>query len=118
MRCLGLALACVVALATACGGALSEGKAEFKKGRYGEAKETFLRTESESRAWDDERRAQYALYRGLTHNALGDRAAASLWLRECKAIEDAHPDTLGADDLTRLKLALESLGSGAAAAAE
>lgn len=42
------------------------------------------------------------------HAALGDRAAAALWLREAKAFEDAHPGTLTLDDATRLKLALES----------
>ena len=105
----------VLLFAAACGGALSEGKSEFKKGRYAEAKETFLRTEGESRTWDDGRRAQYSLYRGLTHSALGDRGAATLWLREAKAVEDAHPGTMSAEDVTRLTLGLEALGPEAAA---
>lgn len=108
-RRLGLALAFSVVFAAACGGALAEGKSDFKKGRYPEAKETFVEAESEMRTWDDRRRAEYALYRGLTHGALGDRAAAGVWLREAKAIEDAHPGSLTADDMTRLRMGLESI---------
>ena len=100
-----------------CGGVLAEGKADFKKGRYAEARETFVAAEPESRNWEDKRRAEYALYRGLTHGALGDRAAAGVWLHEAKAIEDAHPATLSADDMTRLKLGLESIDPSQAAAA-
>jgi hypothetical protein len=92
----------------ACGGALADGKSDYKKGRYPEAKEELIAAEADSRTWDEGRRAEYALYRGLVHAALGDRAAASLWLREAKAIEDAHPGTLSLDDAARLKLAVES----------
>jgi hypothetical protein len=103
------ALAAAAALSIAgCGGPLSEAKADFKKGLYAEAKDELLRAEGDSHTWDDRRRAEYALYRGLTHGALGDRAAASLWLHEAKAIESAHPGTLSADDRARLNLALES----------
>jgi hypothetical protein len=100
----------------ACGGALSDAKSEFKKGRYAEARETLLRVELESASWDDDRRAEYALYRGLTHGALGDRAAAALWLQKAKAIEDLHPGTLREDDLVRLRLGLEAVAPEAAAA--
>ena len=114
LRRLALTFALLVA---ACGGVLAEGKADFKKGRYAEAKEAFVAAEPESRTWEDRRRAEYALYRGLTHGALGDRAAASVWLHEAKAIEDAHPATLSADDMTRLKLGLEAVDPAQAAAA-
>jgi hypothetical protein len=104
-----------IVFVSACGGALAEGKAEFKKGRYPEAKQTLIAAEAESKGWDDRHRAEYALYRGLTHGALGDRATAGVWLREAKAIEDAHPGTLSADDMTRLKLGLESIDPAQAA---
>jgi hypothetical protein len=91
-----------------CGGALAEGQSQFEKGRYPEAKQTFAAAEGESRAWNDEKRARYALYRGLTLNALGDRARAGVWLREARAIEDAHPGSLSAEDAQRLRLGLES----------
>jgi len=101
---------------TACGGALADAKSDFKKGRYAEAKETLVRVEPESKSWDDAKRAEYALYRGLTHNALGDRAAASIWLKEAKALEDARPGTLSEDDQVRLRLGLEAVQPDSAAA--
>jgi hypothetical protein len=102
--------ACVLLfLLAACGGALSDAKSDFKKGRYAEAKEALVRVEPESTSWDDGKRAEYALYRGLTHNALGDRAAASTWLKQAKALEDAHPGTLSEDDQVRLRLGLEAV---------
>ena len=94
---------------TACGSALSDAKSDFKKGHYGEAREALVRAEPESREWDLGRRAEYALYRGLTHGALGDRQSAGVWLKEAKALEDAHPGTLSDDDRVRLRLCLESV---------
>ena len=67
--------------------------------------------EPESRAYTGQRRAEYALYRGLVHLALGDRGAAGVWLREAKAVEDVQPHTLGGEDKARLDVALESLAA-------
>jgi hypothetical protein len=107
------ALLCVALVA--CGGALADAKSDFKKGRYAEAKETLVRAEPESKAWGEDKRAEYALYRGLTHNALGDRAAGSVWLAQAKALEDAHPGTLSEDDRVRLRLGLEAVQPESAA---
>jgi hypothetical protein len=109
-----IALAIGIA-ASACGGVLAEGKAQFDKGRYPEAKQTFASAEVASRGWSDAKRAEYALYRGLTLAALGDRAAAGVWLKEAKAIEDASPGSLGAEDRKRLALGLEGLEAPVAA---
>jgi hypothetical protein len=92
----------------ACGGSLATGQSQFEQGRYPEAKQTFAAAEADSRRWSDERRARYALYRGLTLGALGDRAQAGVWLREAKAVEDAHPGSLSFEDRQRLRLGLES----------
>jgi hypothetical protein len=100
--------ALLLLLLISCGGALSEGKSAFRKGRYPEAREIFLRLEPEAKEMGGGRRAEYALYRGLTHGALGDRAQALVWLNEARAIEEAQPGTLSADDLARLRIALES----------
>jgi hypothetical protein len=110
MRALAVVLVYAAWLA-GCGGALAEGQSEFDKGRYPEAKQTFAAAEGESRTWNDEKRARYALYRGLTLNALGDRARAGVWLREARAIEDAHPGSLSAEDAQRLRLGLEAVGA-------
>jgi hypothetical protein len=103
-------------LAFSCGGGLSSAKSDFKGGRVAEAKERLVALEPESKAWTGSRRAEYALYRGLVHHSLGDREAATMWLREARAIEDAHPRTLSEDDRARLELALDALGIGAAPA--
>ena len=109
MRRAPFAILALLALA-ACGSALADARSDFKHGRYPEAREELVRLEPESRTWDERRRAEYALYRGLTHNALGDRAAAGVWLKEAQAIEDARPGTLAEDDRVRLRLGLESVG--------
>lgn len=101
-------VAASLAALVACGGALSEGESQFKSGRYPEAKQTFVQLEGEVRGWDDARRAEYALYRGLTHAALGDRTQAGTWLREAKAIDDSHPGSLSPEDRRRLAVALDA----------
>jgi hypothetical protein len=98
----------LLVLLVGCGGALAEGESQFKKGRYPEAKQTFASIEADSARWSDARRAEYALYRGLTLAALGDRAQAGVWLREAKAIEDSRPGSLSAEDAQRLKLGLDA----------
>ncbi len=107
------AAASVVAVAVAvvvfgCGGALGRGESQFDDGRYPEAKNTFAALEAESHTYSDARRAEYALYRGLTLNALGERDLAGVWLREAKAIEDAHPGSLTREQVQRLRLAMGS----------
>ena len=98
----------------ACGGGLGAAKSDFHKGRFAEAKTELALLEPSSRSWNPQRRAEYALYRGLVHYSLGDRAAAGVWLVEAKALEDAQPRTLDEDDRARLKLALEALAADTA----
>jgi hypothetical protein len=95
-------------LLLACAGALSRGIDEFDDGHYPEAKQTFAALEPESRSWDDAHRARYALYRGLTYGALGDKSRAATWLREARAIVLAHPDALAPGDRQRLKTGLDT----------
>jgi len=106
-----LVVAVFVAILAACGGGLANAKGDYKKGRYADAKTELVALEEESQRWTGVRRAEYALYRGLVHQALGDRGSAGVWLREAKAIEDAHPHTLTSDDRSRLDLALDALGA-------
>jgi hypothetical protein len=108
MRLRGLFLGFLVASLIGCGGALAEGRSQFDRGDYPEAKQTFAATEADSRSWGDAKRAKYALYRGLTLGAVGDNGQAGVWLREAKAIEDAHPGSLDAEEAQRLHLGLES----------
>jgi hypothetical protein len=104
----GLAVVALLSSLTACGGALAAGRSQFDRGSYAEAKQTFASAEADSRSWSDARRAEYALYRGLTLGALGDRGQAGVWLREARGIEDAHPGSLDPEEAQRLHLGLES----------
>jgi hypothetical protein len=96
----------LVVACSGCGSALADGESQFKKGSYPEAKQTLASIEDDAKRYDDAKRAEYALYRGLTFGALGDRERSDLWLREAHALEAAHPGSLAADDLRRLKTAL------------
>jgi hypothetical protein len=98
----------VAVLFTGCAGALARGESQFDNGSYPEAKQTFASLEAESRIWDDRQRAEYALYRGLTLAALGDREHAGPWLRQARAIEEAHPGSLSPENVQRLRAGLET----------
>jgi hypothetical protein len=104
----GLAPWLLVAFAAGCAGPLPRAEAQFADGDYPDAKQSLAALEAESGTWDDGKRAEYALYRGLTHAALGDREQADAWLRKAKAIEEAHAGSLSHEDAQRLKVALES----------
>jgi TolA-binding protein len=104
----GLAVPLFFASLAACAGPLAEGQSQFDRGSYPEAKQTFADAENASRTWSGARRARYALYRGLTLGALGDKAQAGVWLRAARALEDAHPGSLTAEEARRLHLGLES----------
>jgi hypothetical protein len=92
-----------------CGGALADGESLFGRGRYSEAKQRFLSSESAARGWNASDRAEYALSRGLTHAALGDRAAATAWLSLAKSIENEAPGSLSPRDASRLTIGLDEL---------
>jgi hypothetical protein len=94
-----------------CAGRLARAESQFHNGRYPDAKKALVALEADSRNWTDTERAQYAVYRGLTHAALGDGDEAALWLREAKAIETTHPGSLSREDAQRLKVGLDSIGS-------
>jgi hypothetical protein len=104
-------IAVLLSAVVACGGGIGTAKGDYNKGRYADAKAKLEALEPDSQTWSGQRRAEYVLYRGLVHLALGDRQAAGVWLREAKAIEDVHPHTLAGEDKARLDLALDSLAA-------
>jgi hypothetical protein len=53
---------------------------------------------------------QYALYRGLTHLALGDAAPAERWLCVAKRLWEQSPALASPEDEGRLMAAWRSMG--------
>jgi hypothetical protein len=99
------ALAGVGACGGGCGGTFGAGVREYDHGRYPEALDHFREAEPDAAALSGQRRARYALYRGLAHLALGDRVATVRWLREVERAVRAEPTLLADDDLGRLSSA-------------
>jgi hypothetical protein len=91
---------------TACGGVLADAESQFDQGHYPQAKQALASLEAQSRLWSEAERAEYALYRGLTYGALGDRARATVWLGQSWAIERTRPGSLSPDQERRLKAGL------------
>jgi hypothetical protein len=80
----------------------------FAKGHYPEAKLQLIHVEPQTRSWESRDRAKYALYRGLTCEALGDRGQAIYWLRRARSIEDELPGSLNPLDAKRLRMGLDT----------
>jgi hypothetical protein len=95
---------------------LALAEAQFEGAQYAEAKDTFASIDPQCRGWgraaNDEApvdvRARYALYRGLTFLALGDRWQGSVWLREAWALESRWRGTLTDREVQRLRVAVEA----------
>ena len=101
----------LVLLLSGCGGALADGKNAFRKGRYAEARTILTELEPEANTMSGSRHAEYTLYRGLTHLALGNRPATLFWLGEVKRAVDANPTILSDEDTGRLASAWAHLES-------
>ncbi len=93
-----------------CAGPLDDAMGDFRDARYPEAVQDFRRLEPTSRGWPAQRRARYALYRGLTHLALGDARPADFWLGYAKALSERQPGVLDTAERGRLVAAWRSMG--------
>jgi hypothetical protein len=104
------AFALVAALsAFGCAGSFGAGVRDYDHGRYPEALEELRTAECDAQAWHSSDRARYALYRGLTHLALGARPAAVYWLTRAKRAADETPTLLSDEDAGRLASAWSHL---------
>jgi hypothetical protein len=105
-----MSLAALALVTAGCGGGgLAHGKRLFDKGRYAEAKAAFVALGPCGADCDDGERARYALYRALTHGALGDLDARDAWLHIAAHIAARDPDALDDEDTARLRIALDQL---------
>jgi hypothetical protein len=94
----------------ACGGSLGDAMAAFDQGRYPDAVGDFRRAEADFGDWSEARRARYALYRGLTHLAVGDARQADRWLSYAKRSFDRDPALFTHSERGRLLAAWRSMG--------
>jgi hypothetical protein len=96
--------------AAGCGGAYGQGLRAFDEGRYPDAVGEFRRAERDFPDWSEARRTRYALYRGLSHLAVGDARETDRWLGYAKAAYDRHPDTFTDEERGRLLAAWRAVG--------
>jgi hypothetical protein len=104
---LGLLLAVA---ASACGGAYRQGLGAFDEGRYPDAVGEFRRAEADFRGWPEPKRIRYALYRGLSHLAVGDARETDRWLGYAKAAHDRDPALFTHEERGRLLAAWRTVG--------
>jgi hypothetical protein len=93
----------------ACTGSFGAGVRDYDHGRYPEALEELRVVECDAPGWNSSARARYALYRGLTHLALGARPSAVRWLAEAKRALDEDPILLSNEEAGRLASAWSHL---------
>ena len=94
---------------SACGGSFGAAVRDYDHARYPEALEELRVVECDAPALSPYARTRYALYRGLTHLALGAHPAARRWLAEAKRALDENPILLSSEDTGRLAAAWSHL---------
>lgn len=105
-------LVCLLASSmVACSSSFQKGLGHYERAEYPQALERFTAIEDDVEGWSPRDRAHYALYRGLTHFALGNRALARQWLTQAKAAQDADGDVFTDTDAGKLGSALAHLPS-------
>jgi hypothetical protein len=111
MRSLPLLLLCGLAFSVAgCHSALGEAMDSYADARYPTAAAQFRAVEPAARRLGPHDFAQYALFRGLTHLALGDAAAAMRWVGYAKQCADRDPLVFSDPDRGALLSAWRSMG--------
>jgi hypothetical protein len=101
-------LPCLFALG--CHSALDEAMDSYADARYPSAAAQFRAVEPAARRLDRRGFANYALYRGLTHLALGDARAAARWVGYAKQCADRDPLVFDDQDRGALTAAWRSMG--------
>lgn len=103
-------LALWAVLLSACSSPMATALGAFEEARYPAAAAEFRRLEPEARDFEARDLARYALFRGLSHLALGDAVAADRWLGVAKRMSDRDPRLLDDGERGRLIAAWRSMG--------
>jgi hypothetical protein len=110
-RCLvPVALLASLAALAACQSSLGRGVEAYDQSRYPEAIAELRRGEAAWPTDSEPQRTRYALYRGLTHLALGDAHAAESWLRWARQRVAQRSALLSPSEHGQLDAAWRSLG--------
>lgn len=102
---------CLLALsASGCHSALDDAMDSYADARYPTAAAQFRAAEPSARQLNQRAFANYALYRGLTHLALGDAQAAARWVGYAKQCADRDPLIFSDRERGALLAAWRSMG--------
>jgi hypothetical protein len=93
-----------------CHSALAEAMGSYTDAQYPTAAAQFRAAEPAARKLNARDFANYALYRGLTHLALGDASAAGRWVGYAKQSADRDPYLFDDRDRGALLAAWRSMG--------
>jgi hypothetical protein len=107
-------MACLVRLfpllVVGCAGPMSDALGAFEEARYPAAAAEFRRLEPDTNEFDAGDFGRYALFRGLSHLALGDAVAADRWLSIAKQLSDDDAELFDDAERGRLMAAWRSMG--------
>ncbi len=93
-----------------CASPLTEARSHFEQARYPDASASYAALAPEVRGFSQEELFEYALYRGLSHLALGDSRPAERWLTVAKRLADSEPDLASLPERNRLLTARRAMG--------
>jgi hypothetical protein len=93
-----------------CHSGLSDAMDSYTDAQYPTAAAQFRAAEPAARKLNPREFASYALYRGLTHLALGDASAAARWVGYAKQSADRDPYVFDDRDRGALLAAWRSMG--------
>jgi hypothetical protein len=110
LRSSALVLGVILLLAVGCGAPFGDALNAFDAGRYADAAAELARLERQSASFSQRDHARYALYRGLTHLALGEANRADRWLCRVKTLLARNAELLDDGERGRFRAAWRSMG--------
>jgi hypothetical protein len=103
-------LVALAALIFGCSSPLAEARTSFDEARYPEAIAQYRAVRPLANRFSRTELFDYALYRGLSHLALGDASSAERWLLVAKRLLEESPGLATSDERGRLTSAWRSMG--------
>jgi hypothetical protein len=105
-----LRLAVFAVLIFGCSSPLTEARVSFEEARYPDAIAQYRAARPDADRLSISELFEYALYRGLTHLALGDAEPAERWLLVAKRLSEQSPGLATSEQQGRLISAWRSMG--------